>query len=485
VEVVYDGRSAKSTEGGTPGEPSARPIEGAPAGAAGHFIDHALSLRWAAVAEPVRVAAKTFLHDTLCVGVAGVDAPHAGAIFEVASAWGEGGACTVLGRPGVRLPAPSAAFVNAFQIHSQEFDCVHEAAVLHPLATAVAALRAQAERGDACSGEDFLISLIVGVDVAVALGLAPTTPLKFFRPATAGVFGSVAALARLRRLDRETALDAFGYALAFASGTMQAHVEGKPALPVQVANAARAAIVAVDLAVAGVKGPRLSIDGPFGYLPLFEDAHDLAPILRDLPGVRRIAEVSWKPFPTGRAAHGGLVAVERLMQAHEIAAGGLEALEFRAPPLIRRLVGRPAKAGMEVAYARLCLPWLAAVALTRGEVGLGDFTPERLADPDILALASRITVVEDGSRDPAAFTPLVATARARSGDLFVVEIASMLGAPATPLTPDQHMEKARRCLAHAGFEAAHGAFAAAVMSLDSALDAAAALRLPAPEARMG
>eukprot|EP01034_Spumella_vulgaris_P046128 gene46128-57516_t len=44
-----------------------------------------------------------------------------------------------------------------------------------------------------------------------------------------------------------TADYAFGYALAFASGTMQAHVEGTPALAASVAGAARSAFVAVDL----------------------------------------------------------------------------------------------------------------------------------------------------------------------------------------------------------------------------------------------
>jgi 2-methylcitrate dehydratase PrpD len=96
-------------------------------------------------------------------------------------------------------------------------------------------------------------------------------------------------------------MDAFGYALAFASGTMQAHLEGKPTLAIQVAAAARSAVEAVDLALAGLPGPGASIDGPFGYLPLFEDAFDLGPVLAALGQRHRIEEVSWKPFPTGCA----------------------------------------------------------------------------------------------------------------------------------------------------------------------------------------
>jgi 2-methylcitrate dehydratase PrpD len=453
-------------------------------GAAGRLVDHALGLAWGDIPEAARTRAKLLLHDTLCVGVAGAFAPNAQAIRSVAALWGDGGQCSVLGQPGLTLPAPSAAFVNAFQIHCQEYDCVHEPAVLHPMATIVAALLAETDRGAPRTGEEFLTALIVGVDVAVALGLAATTPLRFFRPATAGVFGSVAALARLRGLDRATALDAMGYGLALASGTMQAHLEGKPALPVQVANAARSAVVAVDLAVAGLKGPQASIDGPFGYLTLFEERFDLGPVLRDLAAVRRVTEVSWKAFPTGRAAQGGLVAVGALMSEHGVAGAGLESLSFRGPPLIKRLVGRPAKENMDVAYARLCLPWLAAVALTFGEVRLGDFTPERLGDAGILSLARRISVDEDGSTDPAAFTPLVARATKASGEASEVVITAMLGAPSNPLTLEQHMEKARRCLAHTGLESAHGQFAERVLSLETATDTRAALTIMPSEARM-
>ncbi len=451
-------------------------------GLAGRFVDHALGLRWDDITEPARKAARTFLHDTLCVGAAGAKAPNADAVLGVARSWGDGGGCSVLGRPGLALPAASAAYVNAFQIHCQEFDCVHERAVLHPMATLVAALRAEAERSGPYSGEGFLSAVVVGVDISVALGLAPTTPIRFFRPATAGIFGSVAALCRLRGLDRVLSLDAFGYALAFSSGTMQAHVEGKPALPVQVAHAARCALDAVDLAVAGLKGPVASLDGPFGYLTLFETAHDLEPVLRELATVRRITEVSWKPFPTGRAAHGGLAALRLLVDRHGITPGNLDNLVFSAPPLIKRLVGRRPSPAMDVAYARLCLAYLASVALTRGEVGLGDFSAERLNDPAIFALSQRISVVNDGSADPAAFTPLVATARTHDGRAAEVIIDAMLGSPQHPLTDAQHMEKALRCLAYAGLEDAHLHLARQISGLESAPDVAAALCFPSAAA---
>ncbi|MEC3911433.1 MmgE/PrpD family protein [Sphingobium sp. CR2-8] len=440
------------------------------------LIDHALGIEWANVPGAAQDATRIFLHDSLCVGVAGRNAAHADAVLAMAQGWGEGGGASLLGRPGIMLPAASAAFVNAFQIHGQEYDCVHEPAVLHPMATVLAALLAEAERGAPVSGADFLSAIVAAVDIAVTLGLAATGPLSFFRPATAGIFGCVAAIARLRRMDRETAIDAFGHALAFASGTMQAHVEGKPALPVQVANAARASLVAVDLARLGMPGIAAPIEGPFGYLALQEVSHDLPAALALLQQGHRITDVSWKPFPTGRAGHGGIVATQRLMEEQAVRANTLQRLDYHAPSLIHRLVGRPAKPGMEPGYARLCLPWLIAVTLTRGKVSLADFRRESLDDPALLALAARIMVVNDGNPDPAAFVPARAVARLSDGRSADIAIDAQLGSPQWPLTREQHDAKALGCLSFGGLAAAHQPLIDAIAGLDDSADAMTRLR---------
>ncbi|MCA3585786.1 MmgE/PrpD family protein [Phenylobacterium sp.] len=444
------------------------------------LTDRALALSWSDIDATARAAAKTFLHDTLCVGAAGARAPLADNVLAAARRWGEGTACGVLGRPGVRLPQSTAAFVNAFQIHAQEFDCVHEPAVVHPMATVGTVILSEADRAsaenDPVSGEALLTALVAGVEVAASLGLAATTPLKFFRPATAGIFGCVAALISLRLLPVDQGVSAFGYALAFASGAMQAHAEGKPALPVQIANAARAAVMAVDLAEAGMPGPEASLDGPFGYLALFETAHDLTPLTDPAPGFR-IAEVSWKPFPTGRAAHGGIVALQTLMADHGLKSTDVAEIVYRAPPLIHRLVGRRPSADMAPAWARLCLPWLGAVVLTRGTVGLADFTTERLADPVLLQLADRIRVEADDNPDPAAFTPATLTVSTTDGHLFRHTVTAQLGSPAQPLTLEQHLAKQAACLDFAGLGANAAVLADMIDRFETLPDAAAILSL--------
>jgi 2-methylcitrate dehydratase PrpD len=450
-------------------------------GASDALVGHVMGLAYDDLPAPAATAAKTFILDTLGVGVAGARAPLTQKVLSAVRRWGEAGATGAahVWGGGARLPAGGAAFVNAFQIHCQEYDCVHEPAVVHPLATIQAALLAECERAGPVSGADFIAALVGAVDVAAGLGIAVSSPIRFFRPATAGVFGATLGVARLRGLELGAARDALGYALAFASGTMQAHVEGKPALPVQIANAGRAAIYACDLAEFGMSGPSDALEGPFGYLPLFEERFDLAPVAATLGVTWRIMEVSHKPFPTGRAAQGGIAAMGELARMG-VRADAVAAIRLRAPPLIRRLVGRPWTADMTPNYARLCFAYVGARALASGGVGLQDFTPQALQDEAVGALARRIFVEDDGGDDPAAFTPQTAEAVLHDGRVIAVRIDALPGSPDAPLSRAAHLAKFADALAYGRGvreEARAEALIAQVDRLEDASDAGVLARL--------
>jgi len=389
-------------------------------------------------------AAKTFILDSLGVGIAGSNAPFQEAVYKTMKSWGEGNAAHLWGR-GEKAPAASAAYLNGFQIHSMEFDCVHEPAVVHPMATILAALSAEADSKGGVSGQHLIEAVIVAVDVAVELGVAVTSPLKFFRPATAGLFGATLGIARLRGFDEDTALSAMGCALAQTAGVMQAHVEGKPTLPVQIAGAARAAVVACDLAENGLAGPVASLEGPYGYFAMFEDEVDMDAAIARLGVINRITEVSWKPFPTGRAAQGGIVAVQHLKN-RGVTLDNLEKLVLHAPPIIPRLVDRPMTDDMSANYARLCFAYLAPIVLMRGSITLDDFSDNDLNSSAIKAAAQKISVVANHVSDPAAFTPQTASATLKDGKTETAQIDVLFGSPASPLSPEQHLAKFRACI---------------------------------------
>ena len=340
---------------------------------------------------------------------------------------------------------------------------MHERAVVHPMATILPALLAVAERegaaGRTISGPQLIAAVVLAVDVATTIGSAQAAPMRFFRPAMCGGLGASLGAAWLVGCTPAQQADVFGIAYSQLAGTMQAHTEGSPMLALQVGLAARAAVMALDLARAGFAGPHDVIEGPFGYFELFDAP--LAPrrdaveaVFAELGRTWRITEVSHKPFPTGRAAHGALDGLATLMVGHGFGAAEVERIELAAPPLVLRLVGRPIKPDMDVNYARLCLPYLAATMLLKGSVTLDDFTPEALRDPARHALAPRVAWVPNAVTDPNALAPQRLTVELSGGVHHAIDLPAVLGHPQRPLSIAAQRAKFDACCRFAGLSAA-------------------------------
>ena len=252
------------------------------------LLDHAQAVCFADLPIQAVEAAITFITDSVGVGLAGSCHPRVAELCVAARHWGQGSAAREW-RTGARWPAPTAAMLNAYQIHNQEFDCVHERAVVHPLATILPALVAHAEaasevsseasaaNGRPPSGRALIEALVLAVDVAATLGSAQIAPMRFIRPAMCGALGATLGLAKLAGCTRAQMADALGIAYSQLAGTMQAHTEGSPMLALQVGMAARAAVTSLDLARAGFSGPHDVIEGPFGYFDLFDAPPGAAP----------------------------------------------------------------------------------------------------------------------------------------------------------------------------------------------------------------
>jgi len=396
--------------------------------------------------QQTRDYAERLLADTLAVGTAGAASPEALKLH--AAFAGEVGGVTARRFDGVRASPQDAAFCSGFAIHCLEWDAVHEGAVVHALSVVTAALLAQSDALGGSDAEAFLTALAVGVDLASGLGIAATGPMRFFRPATAGVIGGALACARLVNLPPAAFADVLGLAYSLASGTMQAHVEASIALPLQIGNAVRSAMAAVTLVEAGLDGPHDALEGHFGYSELIEPL-DLERYTSDLGRIWRIDEVAVKPFPSGRASHGALGELEALY-GEGLRLADVRRIELFAPPLIERLVARPYRPGMTPAYARLCLSILAPLMLRDGMIDPALFDNGALHAGELVALARNVSVECDNNPDSNAMVPqrLVVT----KGDGTEIErvITASLGSIENPMNARQRGAKYDLCRSLAG-----------------------------------
>ncbi len=389
--------------------------------------------------QNTRANSLRLLGDTLAGGAAGATSEEALNMIGAVRGWGNGEQARLLGSDE-RLPAPSAAWFNGFSIHCLEWDAVHEPAVVHAMSVVTAALLASVDRAGGCDPDDFLTALAVGVDIASGLGIAATGGMRFFRPATAGVIGAALAVARLESIAANKFPDILGLAYSQASGTMQAHVEASIALPLQIANASRAAICAVDLVKSGMDGPHDALEGPFGYFSLLEPG-ELSRYGEIIGSRWLIDEVSIKPFPSGRASHGILGAIDELLRDGSLDPDKVTSVDITAPPLIHRLVGRPHKADISPRYARLCLPFLIPLMLRDRIIDPRCFTPLEFANPDLLALGRKITVRIDDNPDQNALAPQSLAISMSDGSRIERIISDNLGSPSAPMSEAQARSK--------------------------------------------
>lgn len=428
------------------------------------FAAHAIGTQFSDLSAQARERAATFILDSFGVGIAGSSVAGSEELLRVASGWGAP-TTAVWGR-NARLSPPAAVFLNAWQMHNQEFDCLHEGAVVHAMASVLPAAMTAAELCGGVSGAELIVAVAVGADIAAGLGLASHSGFRFFRPATAGGFGAVAAAGRILGLTREQLQAAFAWQLAQVSGTMQAHVEGSPILPVQVAFNARAAIQSCEMAGLDFPTTRSVFEGPYGYMPLFEGDFDLDPVLADLGREWRIAQFSHKPFPAGRATHGGIEGTMVLREEHGFTAGDVDWVEVAAPPLIVRLVGRKLLPDVTAAYARLCMGYVIAKVLQSNKLDLADFRGDALADPETHALARRVECRSDGNPDPNALAPQAVVVHLRNGTSLRWGCATMLASPSRPITREAHLQKFYRCCSFAAEPLAPEAPARLIEAID-------------------
>ena len=407
------------------------------------FVDHVLGTGFDDLPPQAIRAAKTFTLDSFGVGLSGGAGPWVDEMIQLSTQWGQGDDARVWGH-GLRLPAPAAALCNAYQIHNAEFDCVHEGAVVHSMTVLLGAAMAVAEKDGGTSGKDLILAAALGVDVACHIAVAVTTGLKFFRPATAGALAAVTAIGKLRGFDAETLRHAYSIAYGQISGTMQAHTEGSMLLGMQVGFNARNAVVACDMAAAGLQGPRNILEGPFGYFRLIEDGYDRDVLLGSLGRTWRITELSHKPFPSGRATHGIVDGCLGLQREHGFSANEVAGIVAQVPPLIHHLVGRPIEAVMSTNYARLCAAYVTAHALRHEGIGVDAYDDGNLSNPDSQDLARRIQINIDDNPDPNALVPVTVTITLKNGAKHIVTVQDVYGSPANPMSHEAHLAKFRK-----------------------------------------
>ncbi len=387
---------------------------------------------------------KSFLMDTLSVGLAGRCADGSSRIIKAAELWGSGEAARVIGQEGKRYPAPTAAFLNGYHCHCLEWDCLHERAVVIAMCVPVAALAAEAEQTPV-DGKTFLTALALSVEIASMLGDQSETAPRFFRPAVSGLMGAALGVGYMRGYNRDQMMELIGLAYSQASGTMQAHWEGAMVLAAQVGVGARAAIYAADMAKAGIRAPQDVILGKFGFFKLFETADTIDEGLKGLGNPWKVTELAHKPYPAGRATQSVLTMFDEMRAKADFNAADIEKVTVRVPPLIMLLVGRPLEPVMTASYARLCLKVIGPTYLFEGRIDPRKLPEDVILSAQIRDLGERFDIGLNDVSDPNALGPQSCEILLKNGERLTADCAAPYGAIDNPLDQAARHRKVHEC----------------------------------------
>ena len=393
---------------------------------------------------------KVFLLDSLGVGIAGSTGANLSELKEVANSWSRGNESTTLGT-WEKFSRDATTLINAYQIHCLEFDCIHEGAVVHPMAAILSSLLAHSEKlnneGRYINGKEFLLALVLGVDIASFLGISAKGELKFFRPATASGFGAIAALSKIQEFSLEEIHNALGIMYSQTCGNMQSHVEGVPILGLQVGFNAKAALSSMDLTLAGFPGPKRVFNGEHGYFKLIENDNFDTRYLQDNIGkVWMVNELAHKPYPSGRLTHGLVHAIKDLKSKYSLNKDDIISIECLVPPGVYKLVARPLIDNLTTNYAKLCAKFVGASFMINGHLDIDSFTDQKyLTNPETLEFARKITMIKNENLDQKVLTPQKFTVKLTNNKKIKINLDHVYGHPKVALSESEYLDKFHKC----------------------------------------
>ncbi|KEF61033.1 uncharacterized protein A1O9_02597 [Exophiala aquamarina CBS 119918] len=266
--------------------------------------------------DKLRHKLSELLLDYIGMAVSGATIPESSVPFQTAVkaiSQSSSGTATVIGT-NLRMPPPYAALLNGAHAHSLDFDDTHMEAALHPGVPVVSAALAEAETSS-CNVHDLLGALAIGYEITCRLGVAIGASgytRGFHNTATCGIFGAVAAIAKLRNINSTTLKNAFGLALSMASGSMQYLENGSWNKRLHPGLAAKSAFEAVMFAEAGVLGAALPIEGAFGFLHAYSGDYNTIKLTNGLGSEWSFLKTALKPYPACRMTHGMIELADRL-----------------------------------------------------------------------------------------------------------------------------------------------------------------------------
>lgn len=365
----------------------------------GIIADFAASQTWDAISADARAAAIRHHLDGIGCAAGGFDSEPCHVVRKIAGAVTDPNGASVFGLDGKATPE-YATFANASAVRHLDFNDTYlggKGGGGHPNDMAPAIFAAVEMTGG--SGKDLITGLYIAYEVFGGLSNAIRFRGKGIDQGISVSLGTAAAVAKILGLDREGIANAIAMAIV-------------PCLPVRVtragelshwkgcatAHAAMTAMFGARLAQAGMTGPSRPFEG-FDGIWNISGPFDLSALGQKVDGKSAIERTAYKFFPAEFNSQGPITLLLKLRQQFSI--DEIEHIDISSYHLTWHEIGGGQGDVAEKwdpktrESADHSLPYLAAVALTDGQITLESFTDKRVRDPALRPLMQKIAVHND------------------------------------------------------------------------------------------
>ncbi len=358
------------------------------------LVEYVSNLRYDELPAEVIQQSKKVILDGLGCQVACAQRDNGALIVQIGRTLGGQEEASVTGG-NYKTSAINAALVNGTLGHGDEIDSSLEEAG-HVGAVVVPVALACGERTKA-SGKDMIVAVVAGYEVAGRLANAGVTHSHFpmgLVDGSAGIFCAVAAACNILKLTTNEARIAFGLAACQQGGFYDLGSEAKHmAKSLMYGLIARNSVTAALLAQMGYEGPQSVFDGDNNVFSfVIGQNFDREELVKNLGKKFVIMDMGFKLYSAGHPIHAPVDGLLRILAREGISAEDVQSILVRQPERENRTVSKRDMPDINIQY---CM----AVAAFDRQLTWDQYTPERLNDPNVQSLKSRVVAVSDPRLD--------------------------------------------------------------------------------------
>lgn len=409
----------------------------------------AASTKYEDLPEAAVEAAKKSLLDTLGVILAasGVE-PAVRPLIDLVRESGGKEEATVLGFGG-RVPCGAAAFANGALAHCLDFDSQTPWGA-HPDSSVVPTVLALAELRSGVTGKELIAAVAVGQEIFIRLRCNVGWHMDWNLSTVVGCFSATAAGASIMRLDAAQTANALGIASMQSSGTMeQIFGVGSDLRGMYAGFTSQASVNAVRLAERGMTGIRNLFEGEAGLFKVyFKGEFDREKIIKNLGTEFLSGGMLYKYWPAVGNAHTYIHAAIELMKENEVDLSDVEEVRVYVGDFQQRMCSplELRQVPETLVDAKFSLPFLVALALSKGQMRINDFTSEALNDKAVLQLARKVVPVPDSSFNWTAKLPDGKVEVVTNDGRVIARLGNLVpGTSEKPMTWDELRQKFTEC----------------------------------------